>query len=212
MSKKNKDQHLSPEILLVKVKNDGLEITWNDPVVEAGGKNVMNQVTKTFRHEPHLDLVDLLKRLAPHLAFLTEYETDAIIDGFESLSDAQMTEIEERYTTRGIRFKSNNGTTEIHLNGYRKLKRRGGVSNVLANKVRFQSEGESYPYADHLEELADELRTELVEFMGGKRAPDGQITLGFAKAEKAAKNPAEEEEEGGGGGDDDEDGEERDGE
>lgn len=196
MAKKN-DQHLTPRILSVKVAKDHLKVLWEDTVIEAGsGKSVRNEVEKKFRHEPHEDLANELKKMAPHLAFLTEYESQATMERFEAMDDAEVEELSSRYAVRTVLFRHKDSGDTLQLGGYRVLRSKR-VSNVLASPVRFQSEAEEYPYADHLEEIADDLRKEVVEYMAGKRASEGQITMGFAKAENAAGGEGGEEGEGG---------------
>jgi hypothetical protein len=181
-TKQKKDQHLAPDVIAVRVKNDHIRIVWTDNVLDAQGKSVRNEVDTKYRYEPHPDLVKELKALAPHMAFLADQESG---DGFEAWTDERVEAIVAKYVVRGVKFVRKDGAqVGVSINGYRILNG-GRVLNMTAPIVRFQTEGESYQFADHVEEIADNLRIEVLAYLNGKRAEDGQTTLGFSKAEAA---------------------------
>lgn len=178
---KKKEQHLLPDVIAVRVKNDHMRVVWTDNVLDANGNTVRNEVDTKYRYEPHPDLAEELRKLAPHLAFLTEQETG---DGFPGWTDERVRAVSDNYVVRGVKFIRKDGKDiGVSLNGYRKLNR-GTPLNIVAPVVRFQSEGEGYEYADHVEELSDNFKMEVLKYLdGSKRAEEGQTTLGFNKAE-----------------------------
>ncbi len=178
-------QHLEPKVQGVKVKKSGLHIVYRDRVLDTTAeqaKEIENEVAALFRHEPHQDLADLVNKLTPHLAFLCDQEEQ---NGFESFTDEQVRAILSRYKLRGVSFKYKSDSDRgVQLNGYRVLNSKK-VMNFLAPTVKFNSGGEGYEFADHVEELAENLERELILYIGGKRAEPGQSTRGFGELVEA---------------------------
>lgn len=202
MAKKDKDkgsdlQKLAPRIIRLGVKNKALIITYMDNVIDPGGEKpvqVSNEITAALHHEPHPDLKRAVDAMAPHLAMLTD---QIPTKGHTNRTDQEVGLLATKYVVRSVKFHQKDGDFEgVTVGGYRVLASKR-VMNFVAPMVKFQQGSEQYEYADHMEDLRDTLRSEVVAYLGGKRADPGQITMGFGKAEGGQDE--EEEEEGGEG-------------
>ena len=140
------------------------------------GKRVTSSYTLETAAIPHPDLVSAMRRLACHLAILTEYEKPKRTQNISFLGEAaDIPPAWGKYTATGISISSHNSKNHgVVISGSRKLES-GGTTNLTSTLVKLGEE--SYLYVSELGVLMDDLQDEAMLFLAGKQGTPVQIEL-----------------------------------
>lgn len=158
-------------------KNQTIEITYRE------GESVENvsEVTRVFKNaKPHPDLVNAMKALKPHAAYLSDYRTLE-----------QMTAKKDKAKIARLGFADADDEGQFVVSGFhvsdkgiiltaQKETKSGKMMNFNTPLVNPDAEGEQgYEFIDDLAELIDNASKEFSEFLNGKVAADPQGGLNF---------------------------------
>lgn len=170
----DQEQKIKSFKIISKGKLRGVEVTYskryvdeNNDIQEVDAPKEMHKV------EPHPDLVELLRKLSPHFAKITEWETY----GEKDLTKPKVLEdASTRYPVRSVIFKGGEDWSGVMLAGHR-IQSTGHALNMLTRLVKFEDEAEKYEFAEALDELIHDVRAEVIALLNGKHGASTTPTL-----------------------------------
>ncbi|RPE05519.1 hypothetical protein EGT74_24350 [Chitinophaga lutea] len=128
-------------------------------------------VTKDCGAPAHDDLIDAFRRMDIHLAIISEYLPADQVDDIES---ADLDMIRELFRVKQV---SISGDDEgVSIAGSRKLSK-GSLS--LASPTIKWGDKKPYLFEGDLAEAVEQLKSETLLYLDGKKAPDAQTAIDF---------------------------------
>jgi hypothetical protein len=151
-----------------------IEVEFNE-TLEFGDEKYNNEVSKKCTWDVHNDLKLQLDRLKPHLALLCEQVDEVeIIDKWED--HALMAKIKVTGYVIGGRDE-HEGVTLIG----RRVLANNRVLNLNSPFTKWEDEHNGYMYAGVLKSIINDLETEVIAYLDGKKAPSVQQSIEFPK-------------------------------
>jgi hypothetical protein len=162
-----------PKVLSLSIKKKGITVTYLDRRLNDEEQIIETEVKATLHVEPHDDLTEAMKMLAPHYAMLTEREE---YDARTVRSKREVEAASNEYKVGGVLWKTGKNYEGVMIHGHKVLST-GHACPALARLVRLNDPDESYPLADQLEEAVMAVEVEVKALLRGKAKRPAQTSI-----------------------------------
>lgn len=143
--------------------------------VAVDGKPVWIDVTEKPKWDPHSDLLNAFSALRIHLVRLCEQVKD------EPEGD-ELEKLLSDFKVTGFVIGGSDEHEGVTLIG-RKALANNRVLNLISPFTKWEDEHNGYDYSYELASLVGDCQDEVVEYLGGKKAPAAQTELAFPEGQ-----------------------------